>query len=449
MIRVKYVWLTIAICCGLHLHAQFDPELAAELEAILEEQIAGANHGVAASVILENGEEWNGWAGDDGAGDPITASTVFYGASSTKLHVAICLLQMVEEELIYLDDSWDSYVSLNVNIDPTITVRQLLSHISGIADYLETASASGYILNDPEYAFSPQEIMEDIVSSDPVFPAGTDLQYSNSNYVMLGLIVEAVSGNDLFTELRNRIWDPLELTHTYGGGHESFTEPTAGVWWNFGEGFNNYSDMSHSAMLSFAYGAGGIVTTPKDQAHLLEALFDGELLDPSSMDLMMDFVPESFDDWPAGYGLGLHHAINTGSDEVLGHDGYYANMSSTFHSTSYGFTLTTAINTQSAWYGVFAPLYDALVNHLETGVNDTFIATEIRLFPNPATNQIQVEGVNSQTKISIVSSQGQMLIQTELPANGVIDLSELSSGIYTLHLSTKEGDYRRRLIILH
>jgi hypothetical protein len=168
------------------------------------------------------------------------------------------------------------------------------------------------------------------------------------------------------------------MSHTYFGGYDTYTELTAGVWWNFGNGLSYFSNKSTTSMLSYAYGAGNIVTCPTDLAVLLSGLLNGQLLTVKSLEEMMGFVPSSFTSWTAGYGLGIHHASGQAEDLVIEHDGYYTNMTSMFHIKNYGFTLVTMTNTQTEWFEIFNLMYEILSNYfMSTYVtelyNDTYL----------------------------------------------------------------------------
>ena len=273
-------FITVYLLVGLiwNVQAQIDPVLADQLQGVLNSSIEAGNNGVSAYLIMPNGNTWDGSAGVGKQNSPISDNTLFHGASTTKLNIAILMILLKEEGLIDLELPWTNYVTLNASFDPSITIRQLLNHTSGIADYLETSGSGNDILSDFNKFYSPQEILEDIVNDNPIFSPGTSFQYSNSNYALAAYIIEQVTGNPVHEELRNRIWNPLEMNHTYFGGYEPYTESTAGVWWDFGNGMVDYSNEPTTSMLSYAYGAGNIVTTPTDLGILLDALINKELV---------------------------------------------------------------------------------------------------------------------------------------------------------------------------
>lgn len=348
--------------------AQIDSALAAQLQDVLNTQVTSAgNHGVSAHLIFQNGQTWTGTAGVDGLNMPMTDTTVFIGASTSKMHIAILLLLLAEDGLVSLDDSWRQYLpALNAGFDTSITIRQLLNHTSGITDYLEVPANYHYITDDFSAFYTPQDVLENIVSSVPDFAPGTNFNYSNSNYLLAAYVAEAVTPNPIEAELRTRIWNPLGLNHTYFGGYDSITDPMAGVWWNFGSGLTNYSSQSYNAMMSYGYGTDNVVTTPKDLATLVHALLNNQLINTQSLNEMLAFVPQSFvNQWVAGYGLGIHHLLGQTVDTLLGHDGKFCNLSDVFHSQMCGFTLATMTNTETFWQGIYNAMYDVIRNYFQ------------------------------------------------------------------------------------
>ena len=421
-------------------HAQIDTALTAQLQQILNNHVLiSGDNGVSACVIMQNGDTWKGTAGVGQGGVAVTDSTVYHGASITKTNIATLILLLAEDGLLNLDSSWHKYVTtLNVNFDTTITVRQLISHTSGIADYLEAPGNGNYVTNDFNHAFTPTEILENIVSGVPDFAPGTDFMYSTSNFVLAALIAQTVTGNPVQQELRTRIWNPLGMTHTYFGGFETYTEPRSGVWWDFGNGIHNYSDSAETSMLTFGFGGANIVSTPEDLAHFVRALMTGNILTPASISQMQMFSPNSYSTWCAGYGLGIHHAYTFASESMLGHDGYYTNMSDMFHSFDYGFTLVTMTNTPTQWFAIFDEMYTAIKNHITLGTMENNDAPSLNIFPNPATNTFMIENIfsNEAALLQIVNPLGNIVYAEKLfGKNEYVIEAKLGKGIYFVRVN--------------
>lgn len=450
------MFLLIIISSGVN--AQIDTALASQLQQILNNRVqVNGNHGVSACLIMPNGAVWKGTAGVGQGSVAITDSTVFHGASITKANIAALLLLLAEDGLLNLDSSWHKYVSfLNVSFDTTITVRQLLNHTSGIADYLEASGSGSHVTNDFNHAFAPVEILENIVGGVPDFAPGTNFNYSTSNYVLAALIAEAVTGNPVQQELRTRIWGPLGMNHTYFGGFENYTEQRSGVWWNFGSGLKNYSDNAETSMLTFGYGGANIVSTPEDLAVFAKALLTDTLLTQASMIQMQSISPFSYASWCAGYGLGIHHAYTFANDSTLGHDGYYTNLSDMFHSFDYGFTLVTMTNTSTQWFAIFDQMYSAIRNYVTTGIHERHQPSSIIISPNPANDFITIENnVPFWNKefytIEFYNQLGKKALSTNrelsFRTQAKIDVSALPVGVYAVEIKSANFKEIKKLII--
>lgn len=442
----------ILVCCLVFLvpraKAQIDELLASQLQSVLNNHVnLFGNNGVSAHLILPDGETWTGTAGVGKQNIPISNTTLFYGASTTKLNIAILMLLLAEDNLIDLDLPWSNYITLNVDFDALITVRQLLSHTSGIADYLETSSSGADITSDFSQLYSPEYILKNIVSSVPVFPAGTDFQYSNSNYVLASIIVEAVTGNSVQSELRTRIWNPMQMNHTYYGSYEAYTGPTAGVWWNFGDGVTDYSDMPTKSMLSYVIGAGNIVTCPTDLALLLNGLMNNQLLNTESFNEMMTFIPESYSSWTSGYGLGIHHLNGQTEDTVIGHDGYYMNLTDMFYSTDYGFTLVTMTNTQTSWLAIINDMYDRTTNYFNnldvTAFEDKI---DLIIYPNPSNRQFNLVSTQIIDELEIYDALGRVYYHAT-PNDSEVSLILDNDGLYFVTVKSANKSETSKLIV--
>ena len=432
--------------------AQIDSALSTQLRQILNNQVQNFGyHGVSACVIMPNGDIWKGTAGVGEGNVAITDSTVFHGASITKTNIATLILLLAEDGLLHLDSSWHDYVNLNVNFDTAITIRQLISHTSGIADYLEVPGSGSYVTNDFNRAFTPVEILENIVSGIPDFVPGTDFSYSTSNYVLAALIAQHATGYPVQHELRTRIWDALGMTHTYFGGFETYTEPKAGVWWNFGSGLINYSNDPKTSMLTYGYGGANIVSTPEDLAHFARALFTGNILSQASMNQMQVFSPDSYNTWCAGYGLGIHNASSFGNNTVLGHDGYYTNMSDMFHSFDYGFTLVTMSNTQRQWVVFFNQMYNAIKNYITVGIMENTASQSINLFPQPATDHLTITFGNTHknVEITVTDITGKIIYTTTSTEKQKVEVNtnDFAEGVYVVQIQTADFLETKKLII--
>jgi D-alanyl-D-alanine carboxypeptidase len=294
-----------------------DPALTAALAGVLEHELARAPNvpGAVLAVSLPGQGHWVGARGVSSrahGGVPMVPHDRFHVASVTKLFVATVILQLAAEGTLSLDDTVEQWMPLLVPDGEHMTLRHLLNHTSGVYNYLD----DGFVdlaLHDRRRIWSQQELAMRGAIGPPYFSPGEPGRwyYSNTNYVLLGMVVEHATGTSLAQQVRWRILDPLGL-------HDTFFEPYETTSGGVAPGYLGYEDVSDMNM-SIVWGAGGIVSTAEDLSRFARALFDGELLGPAEMQEMHRFV--SVDGaWGTQhlvYGLGLMQ------DQMsISHDGH-------------------------------------------------------------------------------------------------------------------------------
>jgi len=209
-----------------------------------------------------------------------------------------------------LDDTvsqWldDPVVRRIPNVD-RITLRQLLTHTSGVYDYFDDDSPfwqDAYLGEGADWArvWTPQEVLAyaDGAKHAPYFAPGEGVHYSNTAYVLLSLIVEEAAGQGYAEQLHARILGPLGLVDTFFAA----AEPVAGgvvEAYHLIEGeLVNVSSMHRSALWT----AGGMVSTTRDLARFAEALFGGELVAPATLEEMTTFIPSGRPNLEVGMGV--------------------------------------------------------------------------------------------------------------------------------------------------
>jgi len=240
----------------------------------------------------------------------------FRAGSITKTFVAVVVLQLVDERRLRLDDTIGRWLPGLVTGGGRITVRQLLGHRSGLADYV-TTSFLRRTVNEPGRRWRPPELVRVAAEMGSVARPGERYAYASTNYVLLGLLVERVTGTTLGRELRLRIFKPLGLRDTtftpdarIPGRHVHGYTPT--VHDGIVGSLANARDRG-TASASWAWAAGAIVSTAPDLSRFFGALLRGRLL-PARLLARMRPVAG------ARYGLGLA-VFHTSCGIALGHTG--------------------------------------------------------------------------------------------------------------------------------
>ncbi|MDY6937737.1 MAG: serine hydrolase domain-containing protein [Cyanobacteriota bacterium] len=290
-------------CCEL-----FDRQVASDLQQKLDRYITENEiPGVILYVVTPDGE----WEGASGVANlatrtPMTTRHLVRIATVTQLFVAVIALQLIENEELSLEDTiadWlpDEICDRLPNCDE-IAIRNLLQHTSGLADYEDNEVFEGAIeISTSNYVWTAKEAITYAYDLEAAFEPEEYREYSNTNYVLLELIIEAVTGNSLAQEFTSRISKVLDLKATFFEGKETLKGELANGYSNL----NNDNVPAETSNSNNAYGLAdcGLISNIYDVAALLEGLFiNEELLGIESLEAMTDWYETSDG---SCYGLGI------------------------------------------------------------------------------------------------------------------------------------------------
>lgn len=288
---------------------------AAQLQAVLETQVAQLGVPGAAARVERVDCFWEGAAGtsDLEQTTPMPTAPAYRIGSTTKTLVAAALLVEVSAGNVSLETSIDAFVPAFPNAS-LISLRQVLNHTSGIFSYTDSDAFWDAIDAEPGRSWLPQELLDIAASEGSERAPGAGWSYSNTNYIVAGIALEAVTGEPIATAIRNRIVTPLGLTETWFDGEE----PAVGT---LVPGFDPYGgalyDVTNYVDISTAWAAGAVASTNRDVARFMQAVLDGELFGGIELAAMREFIPLG-DGW--GYGLGLLEVPVDGGN-AYGHGG--------------------------------------------------------------------------------------------------------------------------------
>jgi D-alanyl-D-alanine carboxypeptidase len=247
-----------------------------------------------------------------GSSRPVPDNSYIRIGSNTKTLVATVMLQLVAEGRVSLDDTvakWlPGVVAGNGNDGAAITIRELLQHTSGLYDFTEAlpalATRQGY-LDSRHRTAAPEQLVALAMQHKPLFKPGTSWAYSNTNYVLAGMIIAKVTGQSWATEVYDRIIAPLGLRHTFVPGASPYLPaPHADLYQQFTPG----GPLTDTTVMNYTWAdaAGAIVSTPDDLDRFFRALISGRLLPPAELAEMEKTAPTIGEQGLlADYGLGL------------------------------------------------------------------------------------------------------------------------------------------------
>lgn len=281
-------------------------EVQVGLDAVVWSDVADNGYlGTGVSVRLTDGRVLRSVVGfsDPEEGDLYDlSSTEQIIGSVTKLYTAVLVMQLVEGGQLALDDTVDRWLSFP-GAD-RITVRMLLSHTSGLSEYLDKLTLEQ--LGQP---WSPEQLLQVALDAGPLGEPGMEQGiYTNTNFLVLAMIVEAVTGKSWEDGVQERIARPLGLRHTYYAGQRERAGHLAGGWMQTEDGWLDTLTLLDP---SVGWGCGAMVTTNEELMRFTEALFDGELFEsPDTLARMLRFDTQMNpaylgQDPPSRVGLGI------------------------------------------------------------------------------------------------------------------------------------------------
>jgi D-alanyl-D-alanine carboxypeptidase len=365
-------WLTAAV--GL---AQ---DRRGKLDQLLYQTIDTSGSAPVHSVSLQVSSGSRSWSygasvGTRAPGDSrtVSAATGFPLASVTKLLTATLILQLKEAGKLRLDDSVSRFLPLSFvdslhlgqgrALGRTITVRRLLRHTTGLPDYIqsdvrfldEALKGSGHTWSRP--ALWERYFSYDLAHKTHFAPNDTLHSYSDTNYLLLGQIIEQVTGQSLAQVYRSRIFRPLNLRSAYLA-YEEVPKASSIAWPCWGrvslEGKN----------LSFDWGGGGLVMNGRDLHRFWRALLAGQLFrKKDTVNLLYDWVathqPGALH---SDYGLGIVRVQLPGQPVLLGHTGFYKSF--VLYVPEQDWFITGSLNQAAANHRQFIEqVLDALSTH--------------------------------------------------------------------------------------
>ena len=287
--------------------------LRAAMQAVVDAGATGVN------ALLDNGDDVTRLAVGRARIDPerpLRTNDQARAGSITKTLIAVITLQLMSEDRLALDDTVERWLPGLVPGGSEITLRMLLNHTSGIFNYTDDPDFLDRAMADPYRRWSPRELVDVALANPPLFAPGTNWSYSNTGYILLGLVIQNASGKSVADLVQQRVTRPLRLENTYltdsarfrGSYAHGYAPPGM-----FGEGYTDTSRWTPT----WAWAAGALVSTTTDLTTFYQALLSGRLLSRSLLREMTTTVSP----FPgAGYGLGIL-TIDTPCGTIWGHTG--------------------------------------------------------------------------------------------------------------------------------
>jgi D-alanyl-D-alanine carboxypeptidase len=252
----------------------------ASLDRALKKLVAmiGGPPGVIA--VVQRGEDrrvHRFGVGDLSTGRPLRVNDHMRVASVAKAFSGATALSLVSKGGLSLDDTIGQHLP-DLRKWSEVTLRQLLGHTSGLPDFSKSADFQAAVRASPRKALSPRELIGFVKNKRPIFPPGSRYKYSNSDNIVVGLMIEAATGHAYESELKDQVYNPLGLTRTSLPAGPQLREP-------FIHGYDNEvshlppEDLSEIIAAGWSWASGGVVSSPADLNRFIRGYAGGQLFD--------------------------------------------------------------------------------------------------------------------------------------------------------------------------
>ncbi|MCD4819673.1 MAG: beta-lactamase family protein [Candidatus Cloacimonetes bacterium] len=267
-------------------------ELTNKLQSVIDNQLKKQNlKGLSVAIRQSDEIIWKGVSGISYDSVQIDDNMLFGIASITKTFTTAIILQLEDEKRLSLNDKINKWLPPFPNIDNTITISQLLAHTSGVYNYLNNPDLDSIVLkHNPDKLFTPEELILKFVNK-PNYKPGEIFEYNNTDFILLGMIIEKVTKNSISEEYENRIFRPLKLKHTFFYPYQKLNYEIAHPWHNSNQNdklSDFYINIKTFPMIwSFIWTAGGIFSTVEDLSNWGYNLFCGNILSETALKKMI------------------------------------------------------------------------------------------------------------------------------------------------------------------
>jgi D-alanyl-D-alanine carboxypeptidase len=335
---------------------------------------AGKFPGATLGVVLANGESFGLAVGysDRDARTPMKPNDRMLAGSVGKTFAAATALQLVKEGKIGLDDKVEKYLGsepwfARLPNAKDIRVRQLMNHTSGLVRYEFKPQFTKDLTANPEKVWKPAELVAYLLDEKPPFEAGKGWDYSDTNYIVLGMIIEKVSGRKFYDEASRRLLKPLKLKDTIpqdGMKLKGVVQGYAGPNNPFGGKDAMIQDGRFTINPQFEWTGGGFASTAQDLARWAKMMYEGRAYSPDLLPQVLDGVSAPMLGRETKYGLGVI-VRNTQAGTSYGHSGFFPGyMTDMMYFPDSKIAIAVQVNT-SVGRDLGKPLSRVLVEMLE------------------------------------------------------------------------------------
>ena len=411
---------------------------------------------LSAAIQFPDTAVWADATGISSVSTPANIDHAYLIGSITKTITSACILQLVDDGLLNLDDSLHQWLDTIQYVNPNITLRQLLRHQSGLYDALNNPAFNTAMNNNPGFSWPADSIVKNYLLPPTGSPGGA-WSYCNTNYFLLGMVIEAATGNPFYVEYRNRFFNNYGYSSFGIPAFEPYFQPVAHVWIDLnGDGVLDDAHSSYffyNALNSAAGAAGGFYATPSDLAKWTRNYLRGDVVSPAMMTEATTMINASGSQG-GKYGLGLMRNTFQGLT-AYGHGGDLGYAGSSWYFPARDISISVLMNHNGLTSWNLLPVVNALLKTyndwlLATGIDEELQSAEsIHAYPNPFNDQLRIQISSEQLpadnplQVILQNTLGQTVAASTL-VNETIggfaitleNLNTLPSGVYIARLQS-------------
>jgi D-alanyl-D-alanine carboxypeptidase len=333
--------------------------LQSRIQSYLDEwRTASTFPGASVGIVLRDGTSFGVVTGvsDRTKATPMKVDDLLLAGSTGKTFFAAVAVQLIEQGKLDLDAPVSKYLGSlpwysRLPNAKTMTVRQLMTHTSGLVRYEMNPKFTSDLRAAPDKTWTPEEELSYLLDATPPFAAGAGWDYSDTNYIVVGMICERLTGTKLYDEVQKRFLGPLKLTHVAPStsrripglipGYAGARDPV---------GFPDEVMVNGQLVINpqFEWTGGGYATSPLDLARWGHELYAGKALSATARKLMIDAAVPATLGPEARYGLGVIVRPSTPVGLTWGHSGFFPGyQTELLHVVDSGVTLAIQINSSA------------------------------------------------------------------------------------------------------
>jgi len=442
--------------------AQFNQQFIELLDEAMSELDSTINPKGLSIAVMSGNDIWSGAIGVSAAQDSLNNNSLLAMGSITKTFISAEILGLMEEDKLALNNPIHYYLPAFENIDSSATIKELLNHTSGIYNYTDNPIFFDSVFSDTGqwHIFSPEEVIENFVLSAS-FERGTKQEYSNTNYVLLGMIISEITNKPYY----EAIFERFNIAENYPTINvPSFnSDPTdlANLWFNLGFGLQDVEAVGIGlhGLFSSAGAAGALACTPTDLVKWGYDLYTGKLLNASSMDSLFDYHPfQLFGQ--TDYGLGVFSTTSECGVMSVGHSGGILYTANLFYSEEFDLSVCVMTNDGDGItelggvIGITEEIICAYQEASMTSSSESNQATALHIYPNPTQDILNIridDSFGPEIQINIYNELGSLVLSqtTRIAKSEVIQINALRqwpSGMYFIQLKNGSQTYTEKII---